>query len=69
MTMNTEPERRENLAIVVALALATVLSVGMILLVLIGHVPRNGRGRSTMTRGKSQAQRPRAGTRRSQQNG
>jgi len=38
MTMNTEPEWRENAAIVVALALATVLSVGMILLVLIGHV-------------------------------
>jgi hypothetical protein len=38
MTMNTEPERRENIAIVVALALATVLSVGMIVLMLLGVV-------------------------------
>jgi hypothetical protein len=38
MTMNTDPERRENVAIVVVLALATVLSVGMIVLMLLGVV-------------------------------
>jgi YD repeat-containing protein len=38
MSTNTEPERSENVAIVVALALATVLSVGMIVLMLLGVV-------------------------------
>jgi len=38
MTMNTEPEGRENAVLAVALALAAVLSIGMILLVLLGHV-------------------------------
>jgi YD repeat-containing protein len=38
MTMNTEPERGENVIIAVALALAVVASVGMILLALLGVV-------------------------------
>jgi hypothetical protein len=38
MTMNTEPERRENAGLTVALALATVLSVAMIVLMLLGVV-------------------------------
>jgi hypothetical protein len=38
MTMNTEPDRTENLVLTVALTLATLLSVAMIILVLIGHV-------------------------------
>jgi len=46
MTMNTEPERRENAVLVVALALAVVLSIGMILLVLIGHVRAEERTRT-----------------------
>jgi YD repeat-containing protein len=46
MTMNTEPEGRENAVLTVALALATVLSVGMILLVLIGHVRAEERTRT-----------------------
>ena len=47
MTMrNTEPEQTENVAIVVGLALAVVLSIGMILLVLIGHVRAEERTRT-----------------------
>jgi hypothetical protein len=38
MTMNTEPERRENAVLTVALVLATVLSIGMIMLMLLGVV-------------------------------
>jgi hypothetical protein len=38
MTMNTEPEGRENAVLTVALVLATVLSIGMIVLMLLGVV-------------------------------
>jgi hypothetical protein len=46
MTMNTEPEGRENAVVAVALALAVVVSIGMILLVLIGHVRAEERTRT-----------------------
>jgi hypothetical protein len=46
MTMNTEPEGRENAVLTVALVLAVVLSVGMIMLVLIGHVRAEERTRT-----------------------
>jgi hypothetical protein len=36
MSTNTEPERSENAVLTVALALATVLSIGMIVLMLLG---------------------------------
>jgi YD repeat-containing protein len=45
MTMNTEPEGTENVVLAVAFALAVVASVGMILLVLIGHVRAEERTR------------------------
>jgi hypothetical protein len=54
MTLNTEPELRENAILAVALALATVLSIGMIVLMLLGVVRaepltvfRNDRGQVT----------------------
>jgi hypothetical protein len=41
-----EPERRENAVLAGALALAVALSIGMILLVLIGHVRAEDRTRT-----------------------
>jgi YD repeat-containing protein len=46
MTMNTEPERRENAVLTVALVLATVLSIGMIMLMLLGVVRAEERTRT-----------------------
>ena len=38
MTMNPDPERRENVGMLVALVLAAVLSVGMIMFMLLSVV-------------------------------
>jgi hypothetical protein len=53
MTDSTGPERTENLALTVALALAFVISVVLIMLVLIGHVRAEDRAR-TFTNSKGQ---------------